>query len=194
MAIASIRRMAASAHRGAPLTPEEIYSTALRLIDVGGVDGLSMRKLAVELDVNPMSLYHHVDNKTALLRRVCALVASHLDVPEDDDAPWTEQLRDLGFACRVSARRHPSLWLYALSHPEVTGNDHLIWTALDRILADAGVDEKAQVYARKTLFALLSGFILGETTGALNEQGGSADPDKTFEAFLNFAVAGLSAF
>ncbi|MEV8195584.1 TetR family transcriptional regulator [Rhodococcus pyridinivorans] len=186
--------MAASAHRGAPLTPEEIYSTALRLIDASGVEGLSMRKLAVELDVNPMSLYHHVDNKTALLRRVCALVAVQLDVPDDDKAPWTEQLRALGHACRTSARRHPSLWLYALSHPEVTGSDHLLWRALDQVLANAGVDEEKQVYARKTLFALLAGFILGETTGALNEQGGAADPDRTFEAFLNFAISGLSAF
>ncbi|MGX6512564.1 TetR/AcrR family transcriptional regulator [Rhodococcus sp. SJ-2] len=185
--------MAVSAHRGTPLTPEEIYSTALRLVDAGGVEGLSMRKLAVELDVNPMSLYHHVDNKTVLLQRVCGLVALQLDVP-DGDAPWAEQLRALGYACRASARRHPSLWLYALSHPEVTGGDHLLWRALDRVLSRAGVDEAEFMYARKTLFALLSGFILGETTGALNEQGGAADPERTFESFLNFAVAGLSAF
>ncbi|MFD0899770.1 TetR/AcrR family transcriptional regulator [Actinomadura sediminis] len=186
--------MAASAHRGAPLTPEEISATALRLIDAGGVEGLSMRKLAVELDVNPMSLYHHVDGKTALLQRVCALVAGRLDLPADDDAPWQERLRALGHACRRSARRHPSLWLYAQSHPEVTGTDHLIWRALDRILATAGIDADDLVHARKTLFALLSGFILGETTGALDEQGGAADRDQTFEAAVDFAIAGLSAF
>ncbi|WP_157964066.1 TetR/AcrR family transcriptional regulator [Actinocorallia populi] len=185
--------MAVNARRGAPLTPEEIYATALRLIDAGGVEGLSMRKLAVELDVNPMSLYHHVDGRTALLQRVCAMVGARLDLPAADGA-WPEQLRALGHACRSLARRHPSLWLYAQSHPEVTGHDHLIWQALDPILAAAGVDEKRLVHARKTLFSLLSGFVLGETTGALNEQGGTADLDEAFEAALDFAVAGLASF
>lgn len=186
--------MAVSAHRGAPLTPEEIYATALRLIDAGGVEGLSMRKLAVELDVNPMSLYHHIDSKTTLLQRVCALVGAQLGLPPDDGTPWPQQLRALGHACRSSARRHPSLWLYAQSHPEVTGNDHLLWRALDRILTSADIKEKELAHARKALFALLSGFILGETTGALDEQGGAADLDQTFESSLDFAIAGLSAF
>lgn len=185
--------MAANARRGAPLTPEEISATALRLIDEGGVEGLSMRKLAVELDVNPMSLYHHVAGKTALLQRVCALAGARLDLPAGD-GPWPEQLRALGHACRALARRHPSLWLYAQSHPEITGNDHLIWQALDRILAAAGVDEDQLVHVRKTLFSLLSGFVLGETTGALDEQGGVADLDETFEASIDFAIAGLSSF
>ncbi len=185
--------MAANARRGAPLSPDEICAAALRLIDAVGVEGLSMRKLAVELDVNPMSLYHHVENKTALLQRICARVGAQLDLPADEGS-WPEQLRALGHACRSFARRHPSLWLYAQSHPEITGNDHLIWQALDRILTAAGIDEERLVHVRKTLFSLLSGFVLGETTGALDEQGGVADLDETFEASIDFAIAGLASF
>ncbi|NBM18647.1 DNA primase, partial [Streptomyces sp. GC420] len=42
-------------------------AAALRLIDADGVEALTMRKLATALDANPMSLYHHVPNKDALL-------------------------------------------------------------------------------------------------------------------------------
>ncbi|MFC7587091.1 TetR/AcrR family transcriptional regulator [Nonomuraea antimicrobica] len=73
--------------QGCPLTLEEIGSTALRLVDEGGIEGLSMRKLAAELDVNPMSLYHHVESKEALLGLICHGAAEGMALPPDDGSP-----------------------------------------------------------------------------------------------------------
>ncbi|MEM9041808.1 MAG: helix-turn-helix domain-containing protein [Actinomycetota bacterium] len=42
-------------------------STAIDLADRGGVDDLSMRRLADELGFKVMSLYNHVANKDELL-------------------------------------------------------------------------------------------------------------------------------
>ncbi|MGW2255287.1 TetR/AcrR family transcriptional regulator [Kitasatospora sp. NPDC001660] len=49
------------------ISREEIIGTALRILDEGGVDRLTMRRLAMEVGSTPMALYHHVRNKDELL-------------------------------------------------------------------------------------------------------------------------------
>ena len=46
-----------------PLSRERILRTAVALADEGGVESLSMRKIALELGVVPMALYKHGSNK-----------------------------------------------------------------------------------------------------------------------------------
>lgn len=49
-----------------PLTKERIVAAALGLIDSEGLGALSMRRLGKELGVDPMAVYYHVPNKSAL--------------------------------------------------------------------------------------------------------------------------------
>lgn len=152
-----------------------------------------MRKLAAELDVNPMSVYHHVPNKTALLQRICLLAGDNLHLPPDDGTPWPEQLRALAHAYRSLARAHPSLWNYAQVHPEITPKDEGLWEVLNRCLIAAQVPAERLVHVRKALFAFVSGFISAEATGALELHGGQADPDEIFQVAVDLIVAGLAA-
>ncbi len=46
-----------------PVTRERAIRVAMTLADTGGIESLSMRKLAVELGVEAMSLYYHVKSK-----------------------------------------------------------------------------------------------------------------------------------
>jgi AcrR family transcriptional regulator len=50
-----------------PLSREKIATTAIRLADAHGLDGLSVRKIAKELGVGPMRLYDYVTNRSELL-------------------------------------------------------------------------------------------------------------------------------
>ncbi|MGW0036311.1 TetR/AcrR family transcriptional regulator [Gordonia sp. NPDC003376] len=63
------------------LSREEIVDAAIRIIGAEGVDKLSMRRLATALGSKPMTLYHYVDNKAALLQLVLDEVAARI--------PWT---------------------------------------------------------------------------------------------------------
>jgi AcrR family transcriptional regulator len=56
-----------SRQRRAPLTRERVLRAAIALADEGGIEALSMRKLAKELGVEAMSLYNHVANKGDLV-------------------------------------------------------------------------------------------------------------------------------
>lgn len=50
-----------------PLSRERVLRAAITLADEGGIEALSMRKLAKELGVEAMSLYNHVANKDDVL-------------------------------------------------------------------------------------------------------------------------------
>ena len=66
-----------------PLTRERVLHTAVALADKGGVEALSMRKLAQALDVVPMALYRHVANKDELLDGLVDVVVGEFDPPLD---------------------------------------------------------------------------------------------------------------
>ena len=65
-----------------PITREAIVETALRLLDRDGLDELSMRRLADELDTGPASLYWHVGSKDGLLELIFDRVIGEVEMPE----------------------------------------------------------------------------------------------------------------
>jgi AcrR family transcriptional regulator len=65
----------------APLNRERVLQAAIRLADQGGIESLTMRKLARELGVEAMSLYNHVANKDDLVDGIVDLVVSEIDRP-----------------------------------------------------------------------------------------------------------------
>ena len=56
--------------RSRPLTHGLIVDTALAILDRAGLPDLTMRAIGTELGVRQSALYHHVDNKQALLGAV----------------------------------------------------------------------------------------------------------------------------
>ena len=57
--------------------------TALEIIDEGGVEALTMRRLGQALDRNPMGIYRHAADKDALLDLVVEHVISELVVSRE---------------------------------------------------------------------------------------------------------------
>ncbi|WP_026118619.1 TetR/AcrR family transcriptional regulator C-terminal domain-containing protein [Nocardiopsis salina] len=90
------------------LSKPAIRAAALALIDRDGLEKLSMRKLAQELDVRAASLYSHYGNKDELLTDVSEEVTSDIDVTgfaED----WREGLTRWARSYRDALTRHPNL-------------------------------------------------------------------------------------
>lgn len=78
--------MTSAKTRGARLDHELVISTALRLLDDVGLDGLTLRRLAAELDVQAPALYWHFANKQELLDHVAHALTR----------PWMENIRTEG--------------------------------------------------------------------------------------------------
>src|SRR5439155_21630158 len=76
------------------LSREHILEVALDLAENEGIEALSMRRLAQELDVWPMSVYRYFQDKDALLD---AMTADRMEeLPElHADRPWRERMHAL---------------------------------------------------------------------------------------------------
>jgi AcrR family transcriptional regulator len=89
-----------------PLSRERILQAAVAMADAEGIDSLTMRGLASELQVEAMSLYNHVDNKDDLLDGMIELVAAEIDEP-DEDAGWKAAIRQRAITVHDALLRHP---------------------------------------------------------------------------------------
>lgn len=131
----------------APLTPARIHEAALALIDAHGIEGLSMRRLAAALGVDPMSIYHHVPGKQALLQGVFQAVLEELAIPRRGAGRWQSVLRQLARRFHALARRHPRVVRALLSSAQATAREREIHAVIDACLAEAGfeVDDRTRL-------------------------------------------------
>lgn len=90
----------------APLSRERLLQAALRLADEGGIESLSMRKLAQELGVKAMSLYNYVNNKDDLLDGIVDIVISQIEVPSLE-TDWKQAMRQRAISAHEVLLRHP---------------------------------------------------------------------------------------
>jgi AcrR family transcriptional regulator len=87
------------------LSRERIIATAITLADESGIDGLSMRRLAAELGVEAMSLYHHYRRKDAILSAMLDAVYGEIEVPPID-GDWRESMRTMAISFHRALLRH----------------------------------------------------------------------------------------
>jgi AcrR family transcriptional regulator len=92
--------------RGERLSRERILDAALALVKEDGLDSLSMRRLAQELDVWPMSLYRYFHDKEELVATLADAAAATIASPVTS-GPWREQLRELLGQARAIFERYP---------------------------------------------------------------------------------------
>lgn len=79
---------------------------AVRLADGAGIESLSMRRLADELEVVPMALYKHVADKEELLDGMVDIVVGEID-PPGVAADWKSAVRQRVLSARRALLRHP---------------------------------------------------------------------------------------
>lgn len=88
------------------LSRSRIRDAALTLIDAHGLDALSMRSLARELDVQAPSLYSHFANKDAVLDAVANLLTRQVDT-SGFAQDWRTGLDRWGRSYHAALRAHP---------------------------------------------------------------------------------------
>lgn len=89
-----------------PVTRERIFQFALDLADSGGLDSLSMRKIAAKLGVQAMSLYNHVESKDEIIDNVVERVVSEIELPSLNE-DWRTAMVRRGNSAHAVLLRHP---------------------------------------------------------------------------------------
>ncbi len=135
------------------LSKRAVTERALELADAGGLDALTIRKLAQHLGVTPMALYWHFRSKEDLLEGVAEQLWGELDVNVDPAAPWWAQLQGL-LESLVSVLRAHSSAAQLLSGHEKRNEAALRATEITlEILRAAGFDpQHASAIARSALW------------------------------------------
>lgn len=153
------------------------------MIDADGVEALSMRRLAAVLGVDPMSIYHHVPGKRALLQGVYQRVLEELPIPRRRAGGWQAVLRELARRFHALARRHPRVVPALLASPERTPREREIHAAIDASLAEAGFD----LDERRRLARAIYTYATGLAGVAARE------PTPDLEFGIDLMIAGIEA-
>ena len=129
--------------RGRPprVSRDQILAAALRIVDANGLDQLTMRRLGAELGVDPMTIYGHVPDKTALFDGLVELVLAEVTLP-GRTGHWGHDFRAAAHAARATLLAHPHLIPLLGTRPPVTQPAFTLWESLTSILLDAGLSEE----------------------------------------------------
>lgn len=137
------------------LSRDEILDAALTLIQREGIGAVTMRRLADEIGVTPMALYHHIPSKQELLDLAVDRVGAGLHIPYDG-RPWIDQMRDYALKWREELHRYPGVAGYILRQDAPPS---MAWRVIDDavgLLVQSGFDERTASRA----YAALASYVL----------------------------------
>lgn len=157
------------ARRGRPpagkaiLTRERIVTEAVAMVEESGLDAVTMRGLARRLGVDTMSLYHHVDNRDALLDHIAELVLTSMELPPATGV-FRHDVRAVAQAFRRAAVRHPHCAPLVLTRQLGSSAALAPSEAVLSILGEAGFPPDRAVHALRSVLAFVVGALLREVS------------------------------
>lgn len=141
------------------LSRDKIVAEAIVIADKDGLHSLSMRRLAGELDVEAMSLYHHIKNKKELITEMVDEVVPSIPAL-DNCVDWKDALRKRAELMRVTLIQHPWAAHEFVSGINVGPNMLRYVDSTIGYLLSAGFSYKLTDYAWNTIDSYIYGFNL----------------------------------
>jgi AcrR family transcriptional regulator len=152
------------------LTRERVVTEALAVIAHHGVQALTMRRLAANLEVVPGALYRHVRNKQQLQDLVLDNVLAEVEVHLDPSLDWTDQLKVLAGRLRRVLEDHPGVAGILKTRDPLGPHSLALAEALLGPLVAAGFTDHQAGLAFFLLVDYTIGFAISSTATSVNEQ------------------------
>ncbi|WP_103515392.1 TetR/AcrR family transcriptional regulator C-terminal domain-containing protein [Streptomyces sp. SM10] len=156
-----------------------VADAGLRLLNEVGLDGLTLRAIARELDVKAPALYWHFKDKQALLDEMATVMYRRMlegGLPGPTPRGWQEQMVAYQGALRAALLRYRD-GARVYSGAQFTGTDHADGLEAHlRTMVDAGFELWQAVRAGTTVNAYTMGFVT-------EEQGVQPMPDERREGY-----------
>jgi AcrR family transcriptional regulator len=147
-----------------PLSSDRVLEAAIRVADDGGVEAITMRRVAKELGVEAMSLYHHVPTKDAILDGVVDMVFAAIELPPVGCEDWRNAIRTRAASARAVLAQHR--WALGLMDSRrnpgpATLRHH---DAVLGVLRSAGFTLPIAAHAVSLIDSYISGYVLQEAS------------------------------
>ncbi|MFF0637671.1 TetR/AcrR family transcriptional regulator [Nocardia sp. NPDC004151] len=145
-----------------PLSRERVLEAAIRVADRGGAEAITMRRVAQELGVEAMSLYHHVPNKDGLLDGVVDAVFAAIELPAPGGGDWRDAIRVRARSAREVLSRHS--WALGLMDSRRNPGPATLRShdAVLGVLRAAGFPLPLAAHAVSLIDSYTSGYVLQE--------------------------------
>jgi TetR/AcrR family transcriptional regulator, tetracycline repressor protein len=145
------------------LSRKVVLKAALSLLDAKGLAAISMRVLAGQLGVTPMSFYNHFSDKSALLDALHEAVL--LDVVPSrlfPAGPWKAMAIAMARTLRVALRAHPNALMLFATRPMRTPALLQAADGFLGVLLDAGFTSRKAMYLLDSIGMFTVGHAMAE--------------------------------
>lgn len=173
------------------LSSEEILKTAVRLVEDGKTEGLSLRAVAAELGVKAPSLYRYFADKEALevavAEEIMKVMLVQFRTASAAKNPERRFRRVVAIYLDFARRR---FWLYSFviqhNHPEryASGAGKAVWDLIVDVVSDVS-ERPDDTAAAVATWAFLHGYATLEHSGAFGPSGPKGGLERGVEAFLS---------
>jgi TetR/AcrR family tetracycline transcriptional repressor len=187
---AAVRTTTSNRGRRVGLTRQRVIETAIVMIDRDGLDSFSLRRLAAEVDVEPMSLYNHVASKDDLLDGVVERIFAELTTSRGDRtaSTWQDQMRRGARRFREVMLSHPQASIVVLTRRVLTDAPLDAMRGGLKPLLAAGMPTDEAILAVRSFSAYLTGTVLREV-GATRSYS-TSEPDRAEQRVHQLAETG----
>jgi AcrR family transcriptional regulator len=140
---------------------DEITRVAIELADQGGLEAVSMRRIAARIGSAPTSLYWYFSDKDELYELMADAVLGEIPLPEHPSGDWYADLAAIARAVRTSLSRHS--WYAQIGiHPVAGPQTRRFIVAAVRAFEGVGLSEQTTADIFGAVNNYISGFIQRE--------------------------------
>ncbi len=145
------------------LTRERVLRAAVEIADRDGFESCTIRRIAEELGVGAMSLYHYVPSKVHLIDGMIDRVFAEIE-PPPAGVDWRAAMRARAASTRAALNRHR--WANGLMENRTSAGPAglALREAILRCLREAGFSIEQTMHAYSVQDSYLYGFALLEST------------------------------
>lgn len=131
----------------APLGEDAIVDAALAIVRRDGLDAVTMRRLAAELDTGPASLYVYFPSARDLRNAMRDRIAGMIELEAPDPARWREQVHALMTQMLATLEAHPGMAAFSMANPPTTEEALLVAENLLACLLAGGLRPRDAAWA-----------------------------------------------
>jgi AcrR family transcriptional regulator len=140
-----------------PLSKEAVLDAGLRVLRAKGIDGVTMRAVAAELDTGPASLYVYVANRRELLDEMFEQVAGQIELGDEPDAErWREQVEGLLTRILGVLEEHHGIARVPLANVPTGPNTTRVAERVIALLRAGGVDDRSIAWFIDIVFLFIN--------------------------------------